>query len=91
MDIFKGAIGLTKVALGVRAAPDDVISNRLTKCKQCEFMTKTHSKRFKKLLERCGKCGCFIYAKITLKDEQCPLDPPKWRKYINENKKKKRK
>ena len=85
VDIIKGAIGLTKVALGIKAAPDEIIEKRLLICTRCEHMKKSKSKRFKKLLERCGICGCFLYAKITLKDEQCPLDIPKWRKYYEKS------
>ncbi len=41
---------------------------RYVTCKGCEF--------FNALLRTCGKCGCFMPAKVKLKDAKCPVG--KW-------------
>lgn len=27
----------------------------------------------------CAKCGCFVRTKTRWADQECPLDPPKWK------------
>ena len=67
--VAKGAVGLTKVALGVDNAPGDVRDERRRICAEClgvELGWKTE----------CPVCRCFIKAKTRLKAEACDLG--KW-------------
>lgn len=41
---------------------------RYAKCLVCP--------EFKKLTKRCGKCGCYLPAKVKVPSEKCPLG--KW-------------
>ena len=51
----------------------DVINERWDLCKGCEFLLSTNN---------CKKCGCFMKAKIRVSGSKCPLNPPKWGKYV---------
>lgn len=49
----------------------EVFTERMNICDVCEFreeLTKKHS--------ICSKCGCFLQAKLRVKDEKCPEN--KW-------------
>lgn len=77
MDVLHGIYGLAQASLGLRAASNETILQRQKICNMCNKLTESKSKKFKKYLHRCSVCGCFLYAKITLKNEKCPLD--KWK------------
>lgn len=75
--VIKGAIGLTKAALHIERAEVDIINKRRDACRNCEFSTKTpkfinNSSKGLTNKSLCEKCGCFIMAKTTLKNEVCP-------------------
>lgn len=53
---------------GLRFADKKTIDGRKNLCYNCEIRNEK--------LNTCTACGCFIPAKIRLKDEQCPLE--KW-------------
>lgn len=46
----------------------ELIESRLEICNSCEW--------FKKNLQKCRKCGCFMSLKTTLKQATCPIG--KW-------------
>jgi hypothetical protein len=46
----------------------ELIESRLEICNSCEW--------FKKSLQKCRKCGCFMSLKTTLKQATCPIG--KW-------------
>jgi hypothetical protein len=64
----KGAVGLTKVALGVDRAEDSLISQRRKVCEACEHLKGG----------TCVLCGCWYSQKVKLAGEQCPDEPPRW-------------
>ena len=77
--VAHGIVGLTKAALNIGAAADDVIEVRRHLCRLCEHSTKHGTKRAKDGLPkvgRCRKCKCWIGPKTKLESEQCPLG--KW-------------
>ena len=41
---------------------------RKSTCKGCD--------KYRKTLDQCGQCGCFLKAKARLKNQKCPLN--KW-------------
>lgn len=47
---------------------EELVAYRLEICKSCEF--------YKHATNRCGKCGCFMSMKTTLKKASCPVG--KW-------------
>ena len=61
-DLVRGAVGVAKAALGVQAAPADVVRERWAACLACE----SHD------CGRCTACGCFTGAKIRVAGESCP-------------------
>lgn len=74
----KGAVGLTKVALRVGIAKDDIIKLRRDRCRVCEFATKNADPKYAANngltnLSRCTKCHCNIKAKTQLVSEHCPV------------------
>ncbi len=80
-NIIKGVIKLSKVALSMDKAPDDIISARRDVCRNCEYSTKNKDKintpsKGLSLRSICTNCKCFIAAKTQLLNEQCPLG--KW-------------
>jgi hypothetical protein len=44
----------------------ELIESRLKICNTCEW--------FKKSLQKCRKCGCFMQLKTTLKQAKCPIE-----------------
>jgi len=52
----------------LKIAPQPLQEERLAECKQCEF--------FLKRTMRCGKCGCFMKAKVLFEEAKCPVG--KW-------------
>jgi hypothetical protein len=46
----------------------ELIESRLKICNECEW--------FKKSLQKCRKCGCFMKLKTTLQEAKCPME--KW-------------
>lgn len=71
--IARGVVGLAKAALGVDKADDAEIERRLSLCLACE-----HVKATLGVVNRCDLCGCAIKAKIRIKGEACPANPPRW-------------
>ena len=71
-EIFKGTVGLTKVALGIDKSDEELVEERLNICLHCERLIKNEDKN----KHKCGKCKCWISKKILLKTEKCPLN--KW-------------
>jgi hypothetical protein len=49
----------------LKLVPSTVSNSRQAICDTCN-----HKKTF---LNRCGKCGCFLFFKTKLLDAQCPL------------------
>lgn len=74
-DIVRGIKGLTKAALQLDKANEDIMNTRLEICKKCEYKTKEESLSGK-ILFRCKKCRCFLKAKVRIKSEKCPIN--KW-------------
>ena len=75
--VVAGVVGMSKVALGIDIAPEDIIESRRDKCRQCEHASRNRSDKFKKFngltsFSRCAKCNCFIAAKTKLEAEKCP-------------------
>jgi hypothetical protein len=48
--------------------------DRMEICRGCEH--------YRAMTKQCMVCGCFMPAKTSFKDQECPLDPPKWGKII---------
>lgn len=49
-------------------ADEQLANSRLDICNSCEFLFKP--------TKNCKKCGCFVVAKVKLKQQKCPID--KW-------------
>jgi len=71
--VLRGAIGLTKAAVGADYAPRDVIVKRRTACRTCDQRTGAGPIQW---LHRCRLCDCFILPKTTQMGEVCGL--AKW-------------
>ena len=50
---------------------ENVRKERLTTCKSCPKLNK---------IGQCKICFCFVNLKTRLKSEQCPDNPPRWKK-----------
>ncbi len=61
-DMVRGAVGVAKAALGVQAAPVEVVRARWAACLACA----EHD------CGRCIACGCFTGAKVRVAGESCP-------------------
>lgn len=57
-----------KEVLAGNIAPKDDSTRRYDICKNCEF--------FNRVVLTCGKCGCFMPAKVKLGEATCPAG--KW-------------
>jgi hypothetical protein len=66
MNIFNGIIGLAKNIFGVDQASQQLVTDRLKICNQCDL----------KCGARCAMCGCYIFLKAKLESEECPIE--KW-------------
>jgi hypothetical protein len=62
-----GAVGRF-VASGLEVASPEVRAERWATCGACEHFVN----------KRCTLCGCRLAAKIAMKSERCPDDPPRW-------------
>ena len=72
----------TNDTLDMRTAPDrvkrniihdeEVLKMRWDLCTACEFLKD----------DRCSECGCMMKIKHQLSIARCPLNPPKWDKYV---------
>lgn len=60
--IARGAIGLTKAALGMERADDATIATRYALCMACD----------KHAIGVCTACGCLCAAKARVASEACP-------------------
>ena len=68
--IVKGAIGLTKVALGIDRATDEVIAARLAECLKCPHrMFGTPQKLTS--LSRCRLCNCLVKQAAKVSSKKC--------------------
>jgi len=72
--IAAGVVGLTKAALNIDRAPDDVIEQRRATCRACPFASPCTSNPLK--FCTCMKCGCVLKAKTKIASESCPVG--KW-------------
>jgi len=52
-------VGLAKAALSIDRASDELIEQRTAICRGCE-----HAQLMAGVLNRCGLCGCAIWAKV---------------------------
>lgn len=70
--------------VGFDTLPDEVkkmAAERVTECLQCPFLKKNKGimiieKTFHLKTRdgyQCGKCGCSIYAKVTIEGAKCPI------------------
>lgn len=68
---------------------EDWFKDRISKCLECPLNTKngakldTTKKEIAQILVnedygQCSSCGCPVERKASLKDEECPDNPPKW-------------
>jgi hypothetical protein len=76
---FRGALGLSKVAMNLDRAPIEVTAMRQHQCNRCPQLTTATSTwplHLKFGPYGCSKCRCFIGPKTTLAGEKCPLG--KW-------------
>lgn len=64
---------ITDLLFRAKYVSEDVKSERLAICHECPNRKKS----------RCGLCGCFLSLKTSLKTEECPAVPPKWKKSEN--------
>ena len=55
---------------GLRMASDAEVDRRREICAACP--------EWDVAARRCRKCGCYTEAKIRMRTEHCPLDPPRW-------------
>ena len=72
----------TNEVLDMRTAPknvkkniihdEEVLKMRWDLCSSCEFLQD----------RKCLKCGCYMHIKHKLSIARCPLNPPKWDKYV---------
>ena len=69
-----GLAGLAKAALGIDRADDATIDARRATCAGCPDAVGIIGG----LVTSCRLCGCIIRAKILIKGERCPANPPKW-------------
>lgn len=69
--IVKGAIGLTKVALGIDRAPDDVIEARLAECVKCPHRIFGAPDKLVSL-SRCRLCKCLVKQAAKVASKECP-------------------
>ena len=76
----QGVMGLTKAALGIMKAPEDVILKRRGICNACEHKIIVNSKMLGGMVGKCELCTCNIKAKTLLSDEECYDKPPRWNK-----------
>lgn len=53
---------------GIISASEEKAKARMDMCLGCEFFVKEQT--------RCGKCGCFMKAKVALESAKCPVG--KW-------------
>ena len=79
--VGRGAIGVTKSAIGIGLADERTIQQRLDICRHCPHALKNPSPMFAKFLgltnkSKCSVCECFIFHKSRLNKESCPMD--KW-------------
>ena len=79
-EVAHGIIGLSKAAAEIERADDKIIAYRLNTCNMCPKKIKEFSKIINKDVSKCSICKCYIRAKVLLKNEFCPDDPPRWEK-----------
>ena len=65
-NVLKGIIGLTKAHAGFDKAEDATVIERQSICERCEQND----------LGRCRQCGCYLWAKVRVAGERCPM--AKW-------------
>lgn len=71
--VIQQAINIAKataehVAMGMKAADDEMKRKRLAICDTCEFFNRETS--------RCHKCGCLLNVKTAWAEQHCPIG--KW-------------
>lgn len=63
---IKGAVKMAQAELGINQTQEDVIEQRKAECQSCPHND----------IGRCTECGCFLWSKIRIKGEKCPVG--KW-------------
>jgi hypothetical protein len=72
--VVAGAVGLTKAALHIGRATDEVISSRRAICAACP-----NAEDFAGgIVTRCKLCRCILEAKVLNAGQKCPDHPPRW-------------
>ena len=67
--LLNGIKGLTKASLNIDKASDNIIKERLIRCKKCDNYSKNNNN-----IEKCEACGCYLKFKIKILSEKCPLN-----------------
>lgn len=75
-EIGHGVVGIAKAGLKIDVPPQDVMDRRLDICNKCDDMYRQYVPGTDKHFKKCGKCKCYIQAKIRIYSEKCPLN--KW-------------
>lgn len=73
-DVIKGVTGLVKAVTKIERANKITIDKRLEICDNCPNKMYAFSSIVNKNVPKCKICGCYIKAKVLLKNEFCP-DP----------------
>lgn len=69
-DYVTGAIGISKVKLGIDHASPELQKKRMDICNKCPFLKYKNKKPY------CSKCTCSLIVKTKAKDAKCPIN--KW-------------
>lgn len=70
------ALKVTDAVLRKKQAPPEIIEERRSICRACEFAVPCALKPH--LRCSCSRCGCRLKWKTSLAYESCPLEIPKW-------------
>lgn len=68
--VVKTAYNHAKKMASKLIASKSLRTKRMELCKACD--------RYESTLVQCLECGCFLNAKVLIKDSSCPLNEPKW-------------
>lgn len=66
----KGGLGINKIWKNIKEGifvEPEVYERRINACYNCELLEKGIKEKF----DRCGACGCFIWAKAWSKKHKC--------------------
>lgn len=76
--IVSGTIGVGKAILHIDRTADDVIKQRLDKCRVCPNATRNNDKKYEingglTNFSFCTKCNCNILMKTKVNEQKCPI------------------